>query len=1401
MSTSDNRVKVGVRIRPLLGMEIEAGADSVIKCPPKRVVMSVPSKRNTFDFDWTFGECTEHREVYDEVCKPLVKSIYEGFNATVFAYGILLIICSTIPFTCPSCANNQPTLACSLACSGQTGSGKTHTMGNGADATEGIIPFAIDDIFAEKKACESKNMTVSLEMSFMEVYMEDCYDLLSADRTKIELRETTKGETYPEGLTIRPIVSVSDVKAFLQEASLVRSTGRTAMNMHSSRSHAICTFYLRVTESAFLAASEGHNEFARAVVSKLHMVDLAGSERAKKTQATGEVFAEGVSINKGLLALGNVIVALSSSGSGGHIPYRDSKITRLLKDSLGGNGKTVMLACASPADTNFEETLNTLRFASRASTIVNNAQVNIDESDLVMDDGRALPPSVAKELVFLRTQNMTLQQQVDAMSSIMTDDVHERAKRAKSHSHALVDSAQRKMFCSSAGLLLSGITEMVAAQKSLLIKCLEEDFTLQEEEVATMTETIDKARELIGSYLTAIKEISAEEGNSTDSTALVIKMEDEAQGVMDLNMSMDMSFLPPIMKLIEDLERLQEVVAAAMGAISQFAGDEVVRSKAKAKQIKSQQNQIVLKREKTSEFAMEGSSVDRIMELCCGEVEHGNSGAPEPDEMAEEASDSEGDVSSIDECFYGEEEAAMQEKDDKFLSMIKIAEQYKATIVSLRAEIQNLDGEKQRLAVQDQHEKAKHGQTAVPNSKIQKELLEKTKALEAKLKQLRQKEVEYARIYQEKERAKKEADQLRGELTTALKKRVEAAKKLKEESDQHLVEKKKLQQAEMQSRRRELQAQNTVQKLNKDFANRERVLRGQLEEKEREVKRQKELILKQQKVKAIREAAPSKRFSGLGNVALGVAGKIDATGAVVGGNNEFSLTSQRATSLDMWLSQELAAQTKRNCLHDEIEGMMESRAKSSRKLHALKAQRGAAEAGNCNSFGFSRESEVKQLEDEVRSKSISLAKHQGMLADLGTVVEKRRFAGITEQKETKYIMHWMFQRLSKDIPLAQRAVDAKIAAYEEQIESLKKQLHAAEHHVQQLEAQQVTDPSLDRSVSSISTAAEDTQTTFRKRSGSSMDASDCIPHEKAEQLGGRTSESSQPSTASRSSGASKNKSKKDSSADLRSKIMMTAKSVNAAIKVTSGALSVTAGVCTAPTKRQMGEETATPAEDDAVAEVDATFDDISSVEDPMDESFRPDDDEDSDYEDEDEHRAAWRRKKEVAAAKSNKREKGSEGSSSSSVSGRKRSIGDLIDYRCEEEDDNEEPASKRMSPVPNSKDTELHFSRRRSIGGTPGGGLKRDTCTPGRQSLAGPGGFEPKPAARKLRRASLTGPSDLEFVHTDSFIDVPDKENQMNRRAPSDSILPPNIESYNVRDLKDLLATRGLTQTGMPSPS
>jgi hypothetical protein len=622
---ADQRVRVGVRVRPLLPHELEAGAESVIKADrSSRIIASIPAKKNAFDFDWAFGPFSDHREVYDSMCRPLVSSVYEGYNATVFAYG-------------------------------QTGSGKTHTMGNAADATEGIIPFAIADIFREKILLESKSYAVSLEMSFMEVYMEECYDLFNAERKKIELRESSKGETYPEGLTIRPVLTLDDVQTFLAEASQIRSTGRTAMNAHSSRSHAVCTFYLGVTEPFS----------TRKTTSKLYLVDLAGSERAKKTMATGDVFAEGVSINKGLLALGNVIVALStqnkenSAGGTGaadasnkknHVPYRDSKITRLLKDSLGGNGKTVMLACVSPADVNFEETLNTLRFASRASTIVNSASVNVDESEVSSDD-------LMKELNYLRTENKSLRSNLEALKS---------ASSSCDDGMSAQLSYTARMSCERVKSTLLTINDMVTTQKSLLVRCLEEDIELSEDDVLNMFRSISAAKSIVQNYL------RERGGSAAAGTAL------EAIDSADADFAS--SFLPPIMKLIEDFDVLQSELSLAAAAAAQEV-DELdaicahQSSGGRGRELSLQQHSLTMAAPCAATLADDEfssgpeSAVDKILSACAMDVDERDETAGAVLLLRTAAAD------GADGWCRDASEAAVKEKEQNLVSIAQIAEQ------------------------------------------------------------------------------------------------------------------------------------------------------------------------------------------------------------------------------------------------------------------------------------------------------------------------------------------------------------------------------------------------------------------------------------------------------------------------------------------------------------------------------------------------------------------------------------------------------------------------------------------------------------------------------------------------------------------------------------------------------
>ena len=274
---------------------------------------------------------------------------------------------------------------------------------------EGITARAVRDVFSGIETLDPST-TVSVEMSYLEIYNEDVRDLLCCESKQQDLfLRDTKDGVMVQNLTWRNVESPLIVSELMTLAAQRRATGSTAMNSESSRSHAICTIIVHMKP-------ESESEEIQA---KLTLVDLAGSERIKRTGAEGARMKEGININKGLFVLGQVVSALSELNQSAnstvvghsHIKYRDSKLTRLLQDSLGGNSKTVMVACVSPADTNLEESLNTLRYASRARNIKNAAIRNVIESSLSASEATALREENQK----LKLQILQLQSQYSVM--------------------------------------------------------------------------------------------------------------------------------------------------------------------------------------------------------------------------------------------------------------------------------------------------------------------------------------------------------------------------------------------------------------------------------------------------------------------------------------------------------------------------------------------------------------------------------------------------------------------------------------------------------------------------------------------------------------------------------------------------------------------------------------------------------------------------------------------------------------------------------------------------------------------------------------------------------------------------------------------------------------------------
>nr|CAN79643.1 hypothetical protein VITISV_027461 [Vitis vinifera] len=366
-------VKVAVHIRPLIGDERLQGCEDCVTVVHGKPQVQIGT--HSFTFDHVYGNSgSPSSAMFEECIAPLVDGLFQGYNATVLAYG-------------------------------QTGSGKTYTMGTGfKDGCQtGLIPQAMNALFNKIETLKHQS-EFQLHVSFIEILKEEVRDLLESPtvskpeatnghaariavpgRPPIQIRETSNGVITLAGSTEVSVSTLKEMASCLEQGSFSRATGSTNMNNQSSRSHAIFTISLeqmRKLHPTFPGDNCSNEEMGEEYLSaKLHLVDLAGSERAKRTGSDGLRFKEGIHINKGLLALGNVISALGDEKKrkeGVHVPYRDSKLTRLLQDSLGGNSKTVMIACISPADINAEETLNTLKYANRARNIQNKPVVNRD---------------------------------------------------------------------------------------------------------------------------------------------------------------------------------------------------------------------------------------------------------------------------------------------------------------------------------------------------------------------------------------------------------------------------------------------------------------------------------------------------------------------------------------------------------------------------------------------------------------------------------------------------------------------------------------------------------------------------------------------------------------------------------------------------------------------------------------------------------------------------------------------------------------------------------------------------------------------------------------------------------------------------------------------------------------
>ncbi|XP_053517560.1 kinesin-like protein KIF21A isoform X7 [Artibeus jamaicensis] len=459
----ESSVRVAVRIRPQLAKEKIEGCHICTSVTPGEPQVFL-GKDKAFTFDYVFDIDSQQEQIYMQCIEKLIEGCFEGYNATVFAYG-------------------------------QTGAGKTYTMGTGFDVNiieeeQGIISRAVKHLFKsieEKKHAAMKNglppPDFKVNAQFLELYNEEVLDLFDTTRdidaknkkSNIRIHEDSTGGIYTVGVTTRTVNTESEMMQCLKLGALSRTTASTQMNVQSSRSHAIFTIHLcqtrmcpqldaeNATDNKVISESSQMNEF-ETLTAKFHFVDLAGSERLKRTGATGERAKEGISINCGLLALGNVISALGDrSKRATHVPYRDSKLTRLLQDSLGGNSQTIMIACVSPSDRDFMETLNTLKYANRARNIKNKVMVNQDRASQQINALRSEITRLQMELMEYKTGKRIIDE--EGVESI-NDMFHENAMLQTENNNLRV---RIKAMQETVDALRTRITQLVSDQANQVL--------------------------------------------------------------------------------------------------------------------------------------------------------------------------------------------------------------------------------------------------------------------------------------------------------------------------------------------------------------------------------------------------------------------------------------------------------------------------------------------------------------------------------------------------------------------------------------------------------------------------------------------------------------------------------------------------------------------------------------------------------------------------------------------------------------------------------------------------------------------------------------------------------------------------------------------------------------------
>uniref|UniRef100_A0A2K6EAR5 Kinesin family member 21A n=1 Tax=Macaca nemestrina TaxID=9545 RepID=A0A2K6EAR5_MACNE len=785
-------------------------------------------KDKAFTFDYVFDIDSQQEQIYIQCIEKLIEGCFEGYNATVFAYG-------------------------------QTGAGKTYTMGTGFDVNiveeeQGIISRAVKHLFKsieEKKHIAIKNglppPDFKVNAQFLELYNEEVLDLFDTTRdidaknkkSNIRIHEDSTGGIYTVGVTTRTVNTESEMMQCLKLGALSRTTASTQMNVQSSRSHAIFTIHVcqtrvcpqidadSATDNKIISESAQMNEF-ETLTAKFHFVDLAGSERLKRTGATGERAKEGISINCGLLALGNVISALGDkSKRATHVPYRDSKLTRLLQDSLGGNSQTIMIACVSPSDRDFMETLNTLKYANRARNIKNKVMVNQDRASQQINALRSEITRLQMELMEYKTGKRIIDE--EGVESI-NDMFHENAMLQTENNNLRV---RIKAMQETVDALRSRITQLVSDQANHVLARAGEG----NEEISNMIHSYIKEIEDLRAKLLESEAVNENlRKNLTRATARAPYFSGSSTFSPTI-LSSDKETIEIIDLAKKDLEKLKRKEKRKKKRLQKLE-----ESNREERSVAGKEDNTDTDQEKKEE---KGASERENNELEVEESQEMSDHEDEEEEEEEEEDDIEGGESSDESDSESDEKANYQadlanitceiaikqklidelENSQKRLQTLK--KQYEEKLMMLQHKIRDTQLERDQVL---QNLGSVESYSEEKAKKVRSEYEKKLQAMNKELQRLQAAQKEHARLLKNQSQYEKQLKKLQQDVMEMKKTKVRLMKQMKEEQEKARLTESRRNREIAQLKKDQRKRDHQLRLLEAQKRNQEVVLRRKTEE-------------------------------------------------------------------------------------------------------------------------------------------------------------------------------------------------------------------------------------------------------------------------------------------------------------------------------------------------------------------------------------------------------------------------------------------------------------------------------------------------------------------------------------------------------------------------------------------